>query len=72
MTARGTKRRRLIGRSSPIGHSAMAQRYAIASLAEAQAYLAHPVLGPRLQMAERHGKLGDRNAVLEALVAGVG
>ncbi|GJD47324.1 hypothetical protein OPKNFCMD_0030 [Methylobacterium crusticola] len=31
-----------------LGHSAMAQRYAIASLAEAQAYLAHPVLGPRL------------------------
>ncbi|MEO3473794.1 DUF1810 domain-containing protein [Roseomonas sp. CAU 1739] len=31
-----------------LGHSAMAQRYGIASLAEAQAYLAHPVLGPRL------------------------
>jgi uncharacterized protein (DUF1810 family) len=27
----------------------MAQEYAIASLAEAQAYLAHPVLGPRLR-----------------------
>jgi uncharacterized protein (DUF1810 family) len=26
----------------------MAQRYAIASLAEARAYLAHPLLGPRL------------------------
>jgi uncharacterized protein (DUF1810 family) len=33
---------------SGLGHSAMAQRYAIASLAEAQAYLEHPVLGPRL------------------------
>ena len=32
-----------------LGHSAMARRYAIASLAEAQAYLAHPVLGPRLR-----------------------
>lgn len=32
-----------------LGHSAMAQRYAIASLAEAQAYLAHPVLGARLR-----------------------
>src|SRR6201993_634326 len=32
-----------------LGHSAMAQRYAIGSLAEAQAYLAHPVLGPRLR-----------------------
>jgi len=31
-----------------LGHSPMAQRYAIASLAEAQAYLEHPVLGPRL------------------------
>src|SRR5262249_14341525 len=31
-----------------LGFSAMAQTYAIASLAEARAYLAHPVLGPRL------------------------
>lgn len=31
-----------------LGHSPMAQHYAIGSLAEAQAYLAHPVLGPRL------------------------
>lgn len=31
-----------------LGRSAMAQRYAIASLDEARAYLAHPVLGPRL------------------------
>ena len=31
-----------------LGTSAMAQRYGIASLAEARAYLAHPVLGPRL------------------------
>lgn len=34
-----------------LGTSAMSQRYAIASLAEAQAYLAHPVLGPRLREA---------------------
>ncbi|MBI5277227.1 MAG: DUF1810 domain-containing protein [Burkholderiales bacterium] len=32
-----------------LGTSAMAQRYAIASLDEARAYLAHPVLGPRLK-----------------------
>src|SRR5580692_6153851 len=32
-----------------LGSSAMAQRYAIASLDEAGAYLAHPVLGPRLR-----------------------
>ena len=31
-----------------LGHSAMAQRYGIASLDEARAYLAHPLLGPRL------------------------
>ena len=31
-----------------LGHSDMAQRYAIESLAEAQAYLAHPVLAGRL------------------------
>ena len=32
-----------------LGHSAMAQRYAIANRAEAEAYLAHPVLGDRLR-----------------------
>ncbi len=32
-----------------LGHSAMAQRYAIASLAEARAYLAHALLGARLR-----------------------
>jgi uncharacterized protein (DUF1810 family) len=31
-----------------LGRSAMAQAYAISDLAEAQAYLAHPILGPRL------------------------
>ena len=31
-----------------LGASAMAKRYAIKSLAEAEAYLSHPVLGPRL------------------------
>lgn len=32
-----------------LGFSSMAQRYAITDLAEAKAYLAHPVLGPRLR-----------------------
>jgi uncharacterized protein (DUF1810 family) len=32
-----------------LGHSAMAQRYAIRSADEAAAYLAHPVLGRRLR-----------------------
>ena len=31
-----------------LGHSAMSRRYAISGLAEADAYLRHPVLGPRL------------------------
>jgi len=32
-----------------LGHSAMAQQYAIGSRAEAEAYLLHPVLGARLR-----------------------
>lgn len=32
-----------------LGHSAMAERYALAGIDEARAYLAHPLLGPRLQ-----------------------
>jgi len=32
-----------------LGRSATAQHYAIGSLAEARAYLAHPLLGPRLR-----------------------
>jgi uncharacterized protein (DUF1810 family) len=32
-----------------LGHSAMSQQYAITSLSEAIAYLAHPVLGARLR-----------------------
>jgi uncharacterized protein (DUF1810 family) len=32
-----------------LGHSAIAQQYGIVSLAEARAYLDHPVLGPRLR-----------------------
>jgi uncharacterized protein (DUF1810 family) len=36
-----------------LGHSAMAQRYAIGSLEEARAYLAHPLLGARLRECSR-------------------
>jgi uncharacterized protein (DUF1810 family) len=32
-----------------LGHSGMSERYGITSLAEARAYLAHPVLGSRLR-----------------------
>lgn len=31
-----------------LGHSPMSRKFAISSLAEAQAYLRHPLLGPRL------------------------
>jgi len=33
-----------------LGSSAMAERYGIVSLAEARAFLDHPLLGPRLRM----------------------
>jgi uncharacterized protein (DUF1810 family) len=36
-----------------LGQSAMARHYAIGSLSHARAYLAHPVLGPRLRQATR-------------------
>jgi uncharacterized protein (DUF1810 family) len=36
-----------------LGRSPIARTYALASLAEAQAYLAHPVLGPRLLASAR-------------------
>jgi uncharacterized protein (DUF1810 family) len=36
-----------------LGHSAMSQRFAISSLDEARAYLAHPVLGARLRECTR-------------------
>ena len=36
-----------------LGFSPLAQRYAISGLDEARAYLAHPVLGPRLVEAAR-------------------
>ena len=36
-----------------LGFSAMSQRYAIGSLDEARAYVAHPVLGPRLDECAR-------------------
>ena len=36
-----------------LGLSETAQRYAIGSIAEARAYLAHPVLGPRLRECAR-------------------
>ncbi len=46
-----------------LGFSDMAQRYGIASLDEARAYLGHPVLGPRLRTcAEVLGETTGRTA----------
>jgi uncharacterized protein (DUF1810 family) len=36
-----------------LGHSETARRYALLSLDEARAYLAHPILGPRLRECTR-------------------
>ena len=47
-----------------LGHSSTARYYAISSLGEARAYLAHPVLGPRLRQSLRTllGWAGTRSA----------
>ena len=54
-----------------LGHSATARTYAIADLAEARAYLAHPVLGPRLIEATEAmlGWAGRRSA--KAILGGI-
>ena len=47
-----------------LGHSPMSQEFGIESLAEAQAYLRHPVLGPRLvECASLLVDTPDRSAV---------
>jgi uncharacterized protein (DUF1810 family) len=50
-----------------LGHSAMAQRYAISSLEEAKAYLAHPTLGPRLRECARLVTLVEGKSAREIL-----
>lgn len=46
-----------------LGSSITARRYAISSVAEARAYLAHPLLGPRLRgCAEAVAALAERSA----------
>ena len=49
-----------------LGHSSMARRFALAGLEEARAYLAHPVLGPRLLDATRL-VIGHRDRSLKAI-----
>ncbi len=53
-----------------LGHSATAQAYAIADLAEARAYLAHDVLGPRLRECCR-ALLGLEDVSAEQVLGGV-
>lgn len=53
-----------------LGHSPMAQRYGIRSLEEARAYLAHPVLGPRLLECTR-AVLASGAASAQALFGGI-
>lgn len=53
-----------------LGRSAMAERYGLADADEARAYLAHPVLGPRL-MACVNAMLGHRTATAEDILGEV-
>ena len=53
-----------------LGRSGMAQRYAIADLAEARAYLAHPVLGPRL-VTSAESLITHRDRTAEEILGGV-
>jgi uncharacterized protein (DUF1810 family) len=53
-----------------LGRSATARYYAIADLDEARAYLAHPVLGPRLEAAARL-MLRHRRRAPETILGGI-
>jgi uncharacterized protein (DUF1810 family) len=53
-----------------LGSSPMSVRYALGSRAEAAAYLAHPVLGPRLRAATRL-MLGHAGTPPEAVLGGI-
>lgn len=53
-----------------LGHSPMSQRYAISSPEEARAYLAHPVLGPRLRECAEV-VAGSRAPSADALLGGI-
>jgi uncharacterized protein (DUF1810 family) len=50
-----------------LGHSGMADYYGIASRQEAEAYLAHPVLGPRLRECTRLVNLVEGRAIDQIL-----
>jgi uncharacterized protein (DUF1810 family) len=48
-----------------LGHSSMAQKFGISSRAEAEAYLEHPILGPRLIECTRLVNLVEGRSVEE-------
>ena len=48
-----------------LGHSPMARRYAISSLAEARAYLEHPLLGARLEECTRLVNAVEGRSILQ-------
>jgi uncharacterized protein (DUF1810 family) len=50
-----------------LGRSPMAQRYAIRSIAEAEAYLRHPILGPRLIESAEALLAGHRRSAREIM-----
>ena len=53
-----------------LGQSEMSRRYAINSLEEAQAYLEHPVLGPRLVECAR-ALLGHEGLLAEEIMGDI-
>ena len=53
-----------------LGHSAMARAFAITSIEEARAYLAHPVLGPRLRESAA-ALLALTGATAESVLGGI-
>lgn len=50
-----------------LGHSSMSIKFAISSLEEAEAYLGHPLLGPRLRECTRLVNLVGKTAIHEIL-----
>jgi uncharacterized protein (DUF1810 family) len=55
-----------------LGQSPMSQAYAIRSLEEARAYLAHPILGPRLrECSEALLAAGEPGATAESILGGI-
>ena len=53
-----------------LGHSPMAQHYGIAGAAEPRAYLAHPILGPRL-VEISHAMLTHEGRAPEDILGGI-